>query len=191
MKKKDWQTHDGQPVPESAISPFDKRKEPKMVAMVKKIETAIKARDIANDYMRKIGDALIKDLYASRGQEFTENDSYTLYNYDKSVRLTARKNCVLQLSSEVNVASKLFNDYLNEVLTTESADIRQLVQRAFSSKNGELDPKRLVMLLSMKIEHPKWKEAAEVLREAISTNNTKRYFKLAIRNSEGEYEEIW
>jgi hypothetical protein len=191
MKKTVWQNYEGVQVPESAISPYDKKKEPKMAQMLKKVQAAVKARDEAERFLRETGDVLVKELYTNKGQIFTENEGYTLYNYDKSVRLVARKNAVMQLSNEVNIANKLFNEYLDIVLTNDNKDIRVLVQRAFSTNKGELDPKKLLSLLSLKIEHPKWVEATNSLREAMSTNSTKRYFKLATRNSEGEYVDIW
>jgi hypothetical protein len=190
--KKEWRTFDGQVVPEVAISPFDKKKEPKFEVMLKKVQAAIKARDEADKYLREVGDALIKELYKNRGYDKAEvtEDSYTLYNYDKSIRLSAQKNSVMQITSDINIASKLFDEYLDKVLTTENNDIRKLVKSAFSTRNGEIDPKRLIGLMNLKIEHPKWQEAVKVLHESISTNNTKRYFKLAVRTEEGDYKNL-
>ncbi len=189
-KKKEWMTHDGLAVPESAISPFDKEKEPKFDAMLRKALAAKKAEDDCEQYLRKTGDMLIARVFANRGKDIADNESYTLYNYDKSIRLVARKNVKIELSADVNVAMKIFNEYLDEVMK-ESPEVRRLIQQAFSTTNGELDPKRLIRLLNIGINHPKWIEACNVLKSSLNTNTTSRYIKLAIRNEKGEYEDVW
>jgi hypothetical protein len=192
MKKTDfiWETFDGQKVPESAISPFDKKKEPKVRSILKKLQAARKATLEAEEFMQKTADTLAKEMYANKGVEYTLNDSFTIYSYDKSIKIEARKNAILQLTDDVNIAYKLFNEYLEEAITSDQTEIKRLVLRAFSTSKGELDPKRLLTLLGMNITHDKWVQAADVLRQAISTNSTKRYIKMSLRNATGEYESI-
>jgi len=191
MKKQtEWRTHDGMTVPESAVSPYDKKKEPKIQSMYKKLRDAKAKLAEVEDFVMTTADELIRSYYAANGREWKNLESYTLYNYDKSIRVVSRKNSVLQLSDDVNLANAAFNDYLDEVLTDKSADIRVLITRAFSTSKGELDPKRLTSLLGLKIEHPLWKKACEILRSAISTNSTKRFIKVSVKDENGEYVDV-
>lgn len=189
-KQKEWRTHDGILVPDGAISPFDKRKEPKVHSMFKKLAELRDKQIHVDRYIMETADMLIKDYYKSNGKEWDNRESYTLYSYDKSIKIESRKNSVLQLGDEVNLAYSAFNEYLDDVLSGKNADIRSLVTRAFSTSKGEMDAKRLIGLLGIQIQHPKWHNACELLRKAITTNSTKRFIKISLKNKEGEYEYV-
>jgi len=189
-EKKVWLTGDGQRVPDEAVSPFDKKKEPKMVAMLKRVKAAQKAVEDADIYLRETGVALYGEMCVNRGVELGFMDGFTLTNYAKNVKLEARKNSVITLNGEVDIAKKLFNRYLDTVLSADHAEIRALVQTAFSARNGELDPKRLMQIKNLRIEHPEWKAAVESLNAGMDVTTTKRYFVLSERDAEGEWKTL-
>lgn len=191
MKKQtEWRTHDGMTVPESAVSPYDKKKEPKIQSMYKKLRDAKAKLAEVEDFVMRTADELNRDKYAANGREWNNLESYTLKSYDMSIKIESRKNSKIELNDDVNLAIHAFNEYLDKLLTNQNADIRVLVTRAFSTNKGELNATRLTGLLSVAINDPLWKKACDLLRSAMSTNSTKRYIKMYVKDANGEYVDV-
>jgi hypothetical protein len=65
-----------------------------------------------------------------------------------------------------------------------------IVNNAFTTVRGKLDPKRILQLFSYQIKNVRWKKAMEILQDSITTNYSKRYIKVSERDSNGEYQNI-
>lgn len=187
----EWKTFDGQKVPDSAVSPFDKKKEPIILQMLKKAKALEQAKKDFENYLITNSEKLYTEFCGNTGKEIKAMDSFTLKTYDQAVKVEARIQRRLELTDEIELALQLFNEYLEEVMKHQNSDIALLVQSAFRTNKGELDPKRLLSLQNINISHPKWKQANEVLAKSMRQTRSKRYFTVSERNQEGEYIRIY
>ena len=53
-----------------------------------------------------------------------------------------------------------------------------------------MDVKRILGLFRLKINHPTWMEAMELIKQSINRNNSKRYARVWEKDKNGEYRNI-
>ncbi len=188
----DWKTYDGLDVPESAVSPFDKKKEPKMRKMLKLAEAANAANAAFQKYVREQGDALQKERCANKGMEFSELEPYTLKCYDQTVKLVVSKTKKVEVTDDVKAAMKLINEFVESTLADEKfKKFRKLVMRALVPTRGKLSAVRLNDLKAVEMDDPRWIEAMDVLNAAIQNTFTVRNFKVYKSDIDGKFKAVW
>jgi hypothetical protein len=187
-KKKTWYMHDGAEVPDAAVSPFDKKKEKVLVALAKKCEKLANELLLLKKEMYTKGDQLYTERLANKGlTDDVKKGNYTFFSYDKSLKLEMNVQESIMFGDEIHIAQKKLNEYIEAVTASANSDIQQLIHNAFKTRKGSLDKARVLSLFSLKIEHPLWKEAMDLIRESIQTNDSRRYGTISKQNTEGEY----
>lgn len=192
-KDKAWRTPTGEPVPESAISPYDKRKEK---VVTKMFTAASKVSEMLLGLKHMLADDCEK-LYAERlrikgvEEDGKRKGNFTFYSYDKSIKIEIQVNNLVVFNDDINLAQMKLEQYVTELTQdSKSTDIRALINSAFTTRKGSLDKARVMALFSLDIKHPLWKEAMELIKGSIEVTATKRYASISVRNEAGEYEQI-
>jgi hypothetical protein len=193
QKAKDstWTDHRGQQVPRQYVDRFDVKKE----AVIGKLTTDAMAlnRRLADFKQKAFGeaDALYAEMLKSAEIAPTERKgNYTLYNFDKSVKLTVDVSDRIEFDENINFAQQKINDFLVEKTNGADAELAVLVNNAFSTTKGRLDTKRIFQLFQLKITHPLWQQAMDLIRKSIQTNSSVRYLTFYTRGAGDKYEII-
>ena len=186
-----WLNADGIKVPYSAISPYDRRKEPKVKQMLLRKQRLQKMTEETNQYIIDTCDALIREKWGNQQKEFSKLKGYTIESYDKTIRIVATVGSETKFSSDVEIARELFFEFLElKLKDVIDGDLQVIISYAFSTNEGKLDKDRLLSLLKYPITHPKWRQACTVLESSIERERKGRYFKVYLKNEEGRYEAI-
>lgn len=69
-------------------------------------------------------------------------------------------------------------------------ELTQLINHAFTTSRGGLDTKRVMGLFKLSIQHPKWQQAMELIKQSIQSDYSKRYVRIWKRNNNGQYESV-
>jgi hypothetical protein len=191
VKKTVWQNHKGQDVPREYVSAFDRKKEQALGSLLKKAEkinellTAFKVESF------DIGDALYEMMLKEANISGTNRKgNYTLFNFDKSVKLEVNVSDRIEFDENIEFAQLKLNEFIEVKLTGSDSELRELINNAFTTSKGRLDSKRILSLFTLKITHPLWVEAMELIKRSISTNNTVRYLSMWVRDAFGKYEQV-
>ena len=96
----------------------------------------------------------------------------------------------IEFDENINFAQQKLSEFIAAKTDGADQELRELVNSAFTTTRGRLDTKRIMSLFSLKINHPLWNEAMELIKRSISVNNTVRYLTLWVRNDYGRYEQI-
>jgi hypothetical protein len=193
QKAKDskWTDHRGNEVPRQYVDRFDVKKE----AVIGKLTTDAMAlnRRLAQFKEKAFGEA--DELYAEmlKNADLARSDrkgNYTLYNFDKSVKLTVDVSDRIEFDENINFAQQKINDFLVEKTNGADAELAVLVNNAFSTTKGRLDTKRIFQLFQLKITHPLWQQAMDLIRKSIQTNSSVRYLTFYTRGAGDKYDII-
>lgn len=186
-----WQNHKGQDVPREYVAAFDRKKEQTLGSLLKKAErinellTAFKVESFNS------ADALYEAMLQEANINVeTRKGNYSLFSFDKSVRLEVNVSDRIEFDENIEFAQFKLNEFINVKTTGSDNELRELINNAFTTSKGRLDTKRILGLFSLKISHPLWVEAMELIKKSISTNNTVRYLTIALRNEFGKYEQV-
>jgi hypothetical protein len=191
MAKQEWRTYTGAKVPDEAVSPFDKRKERVIQSLYKKAVKLSKELEKLKELMYEKGDELYEEKYRNRGLDIDKKrGNYTHFSYDKSIKFEMNVQENISFSDDINLSQQKLNEYIEDVLSGANTDIQQLVNNAFKTRKGRLDKARIFSLFALKIEHPKWQEAMELIKGSIETNDSRRYASISVRDDNGDYNAV-
>jgi hypothetical protein len=189
--KKNWITPMGESVPESAISVFDKKKERAIEYCAKEAQDINARLSKFKSKALELLDTLYEERLRTKG--FTPEEAkgnFTFYNYDKSVKVEVAVSNVIEFNDDINLAQRKLEEYVSTVTHDTNADIKKLVNAAFSTRRGGLDRAKVVSLFTLDITHPLWIQAMELIKTSMEVRKTKRYTNVLVRNEEGQYVQV-
>lgn len=193
-KVKTIKDHNGYPVPVSAIPKIELLKDKTAQQMAKKFEDMNKKLQVLKDWTFDKADELSElqlKYYELEGRDTSNfKGGFSFYSYDKTIKVEVNVGQRLEFDDKINLAKAEIDEYCKELTAEQNADIITIVNGAFTTSRGNLDHKKILQLFSYKIKHPRWLKAMEILKESITTNHSKRYIKVSVKNENGEYEQI-
>ncbi|MEN9448938.1 MAG: hypothetical protein RJA25_2228, partial [Bacteroidota bacterium] len=186
--------HNGFDVPVTAIGKIDLKKNQTAIKIAEKFkEMAVRLqnlKDFAFDAADEIYELQLK-AYEIDGRDVERmKGNFTFFSYDKRFKVEVNIGQRLEFDDKINLAKAEIDEYLKEITEGQNSDILIIVNNAFTTVRGKLDPKRILQLFSYQIKNVRWKKAMEILQDSITTNYSKRYIKVSERDSNGEYQNI-
>jgi hypothetical protein len=186
--------HNGFDVPVTAIGKIDLKKNQTAIKIAEKFkEMAVRLqnlKDFAFDAADEIYELQLK-AYEIDGRDVERmKGNFTFFSYDKRFKVEVNIGQRLEFDDKINLAKAEIDEYLKEITEGQNSDILIIVNNAFTTVRGKLDPKRILQLFSYQIKNVRWKKAMEILQDSITTNHSKRYIKVSERDSNGEYQNI-
>jgi len=184
-----WITADGDNIPAKFVPAMDKKKDRYALKMAKK------AKDLNNritefkQEMMEDGDSIWEEMQAAENVR-TGKLGYSITSFDKSVKIEVNQSTRIEFDGQIEIAKTLITEYLDDKLNEADADIKQLVHHAFESNKGQLDTKKVIGLFKWNIKHDKWVRAIELIKKSMTTNLSKRYATIMVKDANGEYKDI-
>lgn len=190
-----WNDEKGVAIPANRVTKTEKVKEKLSTKIAKGAlklsEDLIAFKTACKEACEK---AYQKDLEA--GKTSTKG-GYTLYNFDKSVKIERTMNEAITFDENIiGAAKEKFDQFLQEGTVGVDEMVRSLIMDAFSSnKKGKLDSKKIMSLFSYKErisekKYPHYHEALKLIEEAIRRPDSKIYYRIWIKDGANEYQNI-
>ena len=110
-----------------------------------------------------------------------------LTSYDGSVQVILAQANNLVVNEGVNMAKELIDDYLADITSDASPDVRTIVNLAFKVKQGRMDVKRLMELKQCNIQDERWLKAMEIISDSVTVASTTPCLRLRDRTAAGVY----
>ena len=138
--------------------------------------------------------AVMEQVYDDNGQDPDKSKgNFTWYNFDHSMKIEVNIQDRTEFDETlIQLAKNKLDEFLDNSVTTDDEFIKQFVVDAFSKQRGGLDAKKVLSLLRYrsKVSNPLFQEAIALVEKSIRHPDSKRYFRLWVRNIEGQYEAI-
>lgn len=185
-----WIDHQGNEIPVKYI-PAHKKQADKVAKKLLRESEALSAKlEAFKELAFNQVDGVVDMMFRERSLEKTGKGNYTVYSFDKSIKIEISVNDVIDFDDHIQVAQAKINEFLEVKSQGADQDLVMLVNNAFKTTKGRLDKSRIFSLFQLKIKHPIWLEAMDLIKESISVNNTKRYVSIYKRNDSGQYKQI-
>ncbi len=190
--QKTWINHRGENVPADYVSPYDKKKEQVAARLIKNAEKLSKKLIEFKQKSMSEADALIDQMYRDHFMERNPDSkgNITVFNFDKSLKFEIKVQDIIEFDDRIQLAQQSINEFLKEKTEGADQDLSTLVNSAFTTTKGRLDKNRVLGLFQLKIKHPLWDKAMELIKESITTNNTRRYISFYRRIGDNQYKLI-
>lgn len=190
--KKEWIDPRGNVIPAKYVPAIDKKKTRlvdkkvnQALALQKRIidfkKSFIEDSDNMNIEMKK--DANVK----SKGTK----GFYTITAFDGKSKIEMQIQNKIVLTEEVEFAKDKFDEWKAEKIEKlDDQSVIALVDHAFETQRGNLDTARILNLFGVSIKDKLWLEGIELLKKGIHSQPSKRYGRIAVKDSEGEFKYI-
>lgn len=119
--------------------------------------------------------------------------NHTWYNFDRSVKIEVNINEMIRFDeAKISAARELFDNFIDRNVTGTDDIVRQLINSAFSNTKGGLDSKKVLSLLKYRtrIKDKSFHAALDLIEQSISRPDSKKYYRVWVKNEEGQYENV-
>lgn len=191
-----WLDETGAAIPANRVTKAEKFKESAASRLAKK---AIALSDKLAEYKTEISNTCAEVIEIVRKENEIKSNSkgnFTWYNFDQSIKVEVNINEAIRFDEVLidGAKQKLLHIIENNVQAEDF--IKSIIVDAFQTTNGRLDTKRVLGLkrhttrISNKVVRAEWDEAMSLIDKSITRPESKSYYRISIKNSEGKFENV-
>lgn len=195
-KDKTWIDESGTEIPYNRTTTSERLKEKYAFALLSDAE-AINQK--AADFKAKITDLVQEVIEAARAENNVKLEgkgNYTWYNFNRTIKIEVNVN--EQISFDELTIESAKEKLMELIRHNISGDdfIISIVEDAFQTSKGKLDPKKILGLRrhTERIKNAKlkaeWSDIMTLIDKSISRPNSKTYFKVWKKDEEGKYKGV-
>lgn len=185
-----WTNKRGEPVHPDLV-PHEEKLKTELVNKI--IRRAEKGVDVMTHFKRyvtdEIGDymSMMREKYGLDPMRNSPKGNISIESYDGLAKIQIAVAQHIDFDEKLTLAKEKIDEYLKEITAEASADIQTLITKVFDvDKQGNVNAKMILSLKGYKISHPKWKEAMQIIDEAVEIVGSKSYIRFMKRKSVDE-----
>jgi len=196
MAKK-WIDENGLEIPANRITKSERMKEQAAERLLKKAKKL--SADLASfkTEVANTSDDILEIVFDENGVSRDKHKgNFTFYNFDRTIKVEVDNQERIEFDDAlIAVAKQLFDEFLTNSSTGVDEMIRQLILDAFSTSRGRLDTKKVLSLVKYRQRvpldrYPQFHQAIDAVEKAIRRPDSKLYFRIAERDTEGKYQTV-
>lgn len=192
---KTWLDDNGNTVPYSRVTPFERLSERTLAA------TAKSAMEL-NGRLTAFKNKLRADVEEMWELFLAENNGkapgkgkggITFYNFDRSIKIMLDINDRIELDQNyIQLAKSELNDLVSDALKDAKDWIEPLVMQAFETSGGRLDHRKVLALKrhASRINDKRFDAAMDLIDKSIRKPSSKEYLRVQVRDDQGEYQDV-
>jgi hypothetical protein len=195
-KDKIWIDESGSLIPYNRTTPTERKREKSAFQLAKK---AININNLLSDFKEFVSlatEEVLNDAREANEVKLDLKGNYTWYNFDRSIKIQVDISEPIKFD-EIQIAAAK-EKLMNLIRTNISGDefIISIVEDAFQTSTGRLDPKKILGLrkhskrIKSTLLKAQWEETMSLIDESITRPKSKSYYKIWIKNSEGKYDGV-
>jgi len=183
----------GQQVPMSYVKPYDRERD--RLARRNKARWEKARAVIERVYQETAADLESIEALAADGRQdraLGKKGNFQFTSFDGLIQISRSARYELRFDERLRTAQEIIEGIIAEKAEGADADLAELVRGIFRpTSDGLLSQARVMGLFRLKIKHPRWAEAMDLIRESIESRRGKNL--LAVRfkpNRDAEWESI-
>lgn len=191
-----WYEESGLAVPKSRVTIAEKQKEAAAKKIVEKATTASKYLSELKVMITEATDKILEAARKENNVKLEGKGNYTWFSFDRSVKIEVQVNETLKFDDILIASAK---ERLLELIrgSIQGLDfIITIVEEAFQTSKGQLDPKKILGLRRHSSRIPEgdfkneWEEVMKLIDDSITRTFTKKYQRVFVKDAAGEYKAI-
>ncbi len=180
---------DGNPVPAKYVSAYDKARD----RITRKIYDLWGKEEERLTQLRATTERLIDEVRQAAAKEAGVKlggaKGYLQFrSFDGRIIVRFENVAQVDFDERLSLAQQLIGEAIDDMAGDTSknaklAGLRKIAEAAFKprGKNGKLDRQRVRDIANVHVDHPKWRKAAEIIRECEQVTGHKAYVRVAKR----------
>lgn len=191
-----WTDESGTRIPANRVTKAEKLRDKTAYTL------AVKAQKLNSDLaafkaqVMQACDDVVRAMLAELNREPNKKGNYTWYNFDQTIKVECDVNEAIRFDPILIEAAK---EKLLEVISANIQGddfIKEIVIDAFQTTSGKLDTRRVLGLrkhtskIRTKVIRDEWEAAMALIDKSITRPDSKTYYKILVKNDQGEFEAI-
>jgi len=185
-----WKNKKGDMVHMGNIPDADKLKDSLVEDLLANaIKMSVVLTTFRTDSIKQIEDHFQKlmDEYNIDGKARSKKGNFSLENYSGTQKVEIGVQDRIDFDEKLQIAKAKIDECLHELTKHSPATIKTLITKAFDvDKQGAVNPKKILALKSIDVDHEKWKEAMVIIDESIEIVSSKSYVRFYTRKNTDE-----
>ncbi|MBQ3729672.1 MAG: DUF3164 family protein [Spirochaetales bacterium] len=178
----------GSMVPIEAVRDIDKLRDSVVTRIAEKIKALeVYMKEVKAQCMSDIEEFLVISAEQYNVKMGGSKGNVMLTSYDGSEQIVLAQANNLVVNEGVNMAKTLIDEYLADITSEASPDLRAIVTLAFRVKQGRMDVKRLMELKQCDIRDERWLKAMEIISDSVTVASTTPCLRLRDKTAEGVF----
>ena len=191
-KQKFWEDEQGQLIPYNRIT---KRERLFERFLGKLLKVALRLNSGLKEYKELFEESSTQahDAYMAEKGVKTGKGNFTWCNFNRSIKAEVKIQERITFDDlGITAAKEKFSEFLNANIESKDEFIKQMVLDAFETSRGKLDAKKIMGLIryKSKIKNKTFQRAVELLEESIRRPDSRTYYRISLKNKEGDYDTI-
>lgn len=185
--------HKGQKVPVAYIPPIDMLKHFACEELMAEAVELLESLALFKGKCQQMGDEMYEALMAEELIRDKSVGGFRLQNFDRSKYIDFKMDTVQVVDSEQLAIAKEYKDrFITEEAGEMSGVISDLLNLAFETSDGNIDPRRGRALnkYRSRIKNKNFHKFLDHYNQAFDINHTKRYERFLYRDEQGEEQSI-
>jgi len=193
-KDKLWTDHSGLPIPynrTNAMERLQERHAATLLAEARRLEQQISTM---KERVAKLhGEVVQAHERTNKVSLANAKGNMLWYNFDRSIRVEAKVNYIIKFDDiTIAAAREKLNQYLANAINGAQELPLEFITDAFETNKGQLDPKRVLNLLTWRgrIKAGTFQEALDLIEKSIRRVRGKVYFSIGEQEEDGSYSNV-
>lgn len=192
-KNANWVDESGTQIPFNRLTKLEIMQESELARIVKEANKINASLVSFKKQISQTCDKIIAEFMRSKNVESIGKGNVTLFNFDRSIKLSLDVNDRIEFDDLTMKACKeKFDEFLNANIDEKQEFVKQMVNDAFSTSRGKLDSKKVMSLLKYetRILDSTFQSALILLKESIRRPDSKSYYRVWVKDADGSYQNI-
>lgn len=192
-----WTNEEGFKIETKRLTKLEKAKEVKSYQLVKQALSIHKNlsefKEKVREECQEIYELFLQENAATSKAKNPPKGNFTWYNFDQTLKIEVSISQPISFDDMgIQEVKTQLENFLKENVDSKIDFLQDLVLAAFETTSGKLDSKKVMSLLRYrsKIPAPKFQSALDLLEKSITRPKTKTYFRVWVRDENGQYQNI-
>lgn len=192
-KDKVWRDEQAMEVPYTRTTKVERMKENHAYTLAtgaKKIHGQLSA---FKKQIHALCNEVFESVMSEKERKKATKGNFTWYNFDGSIKIEVNINENIEFDGLlIEKCKQKLLELVGDAISADKAFIKELVLSAFQTSGGKLDTKKIMSLkkYASKIDDPRYGKAMKYLDESIRRPDSKTYFRVWVRDGQGQYQNI-
>lgn len=188
-----WYDETGNKIPYTRTTKTERLMEKQAAKLLREAKALNKKLSVYKSMVTEVSGEVYSKFLAERDLTTNRKGNFTWYNFDRSVKIEVKLHESISFDDLlITSAREKLNDYFSENITSKNDYAKEIAMRAFETRNGQLDPKRVFDLIRYKSKEKNelYQSAIKDIEDSIRRTVSKTYFRISERQKDGEYKVI-
>jgi hypothetical protein len=189
-----WQDENGTAIPTNRLTYLEKQAEKNTLKLLKGAQSINQQLVKFKNEVASLCDAIYEaSLEETKTKGKDRKGNFTFFNFNRTIKVEVSISERIEFDDlKIQACQEKLNQLIDQGTTGVDSFLKGIIMDAFQKSNGSLDAKKVMSLKKHKsrTKATLYHEAMDLLDESIRRPESKRYFRIFLKNEEGKYENI-